>query len=215
MLLVKPILYLPYTIPHLDRCEYTFQWYHENKMQLRDMCQIYTWPCRIPLDYWRGIKELWGYATIIIMEHDVIPTLDMIRKLISCEHDICGQEYFMWFTGLKDDNRLLVGKSIFRDFHYDKGTDSTYLLSTATTYEKRYRYDTTKEYFDFGALGLSKISEGFQHRYKFDIKPTEWSKLDSGINHYIMAKGYKWHCHRPLCDHSHYPDWVYATNYVL
>ena|SRR5579863_5108194 len=138
-----------------------------------------------------ALRRLWDYeGDIIVMEHDVVPTVDMAREMLACPSIWCTQLYRLYHasTNLHFEvygNRYLNDRGEF----YFKLADKPY-----------------DEYSDAASLCFTKFTHEFRKKIdpKFFTDPTlDLVNLDHKISLKAVELGIKCHVHTPEMKHNH------------
>lgn len=87
------VLLHPYVPGHrpADQCP---TW--EALADLLDMEGGQQWhvPCRNPQDYAMALRVAGGSgADVLVVEHDIVPTRELVTELVACEHPFCATDY--------------------------------------------------------------------------------------------------------------------------
>jgi len=211
------IIYHPYSVTPETLSRYVETWTALSSIS----SQVIHKPCLAENDYEQGLLELWGKDDICIVEHDIVPTPEMIADLKRCSHPLCAQAYRLSVYNMVDDAfgqilpelRKLIASGIDIPAPWDKIIRlQIYLADTGEkaviahrkavgdTWEWMNRGD---EWADFAGFGLTKISLGFQKKHSPGWRPGTWRDLDSRFSNWVKELGYNWHIHWPEAKHNH------------
>lgn len=111
--------------------------------------------CDDPYAYERYLLSVWG-QDLIIVEHDIVPTVEMLISLAECPHPLCVQAY-------KGNKQFVQMKD------------------TGEAWEPITEGD---EWCDIAGLGLVRISKGIQEEIG-GWEPGTWNTLDIRMQHHI------------------------------
>ena len=142
-------------------------------------------PQNDPYSYWKALKENWMKDDILLLEHDVLPTVSQINEILDCPHSDCGFRYG------SDKNPNMDNPSAW-DFNDPKDIMN-----------RKWHYDF-KEYADGIVFGLVKISKEYQSKTPIDPPIRFYEGLDT----YLSFRGmpHKWHVHKYVV-HNHLKDY--------
>jgi len=149
--------------------------------------------CDGPQDYDKALKRVWGNHNLVICEQDIVPTLEMIQRLASCNEYVCAQAY-----------RLPLAEYAYPIAHrdYDESGTPCYIGSS-------------KGWADIIGLGLAHFDLMFQilnPDILDNLPPGDWQNLDIRLSKLISEKVTvnKWsrglgpfHIHYPEVKHNH------------
>ena len=181
--------------------------------------------------YEQTVRLLWGRDAIIFVEHDIVPTVEMLIDLATCPAPICTQFHRLHLPAnfVEDaewiearipamDERcrdLLIEHSRFPlDLALAKATRPHAVLRNGVRCFEPPAHrqvvlwplttwgDAEDRWADMFALGLTKISLQAQ-RDVTDFGPGEWHNLDSRIAGALWHAGYHAHMHHPEVRHNH------------
>lgn len=183
-------------------------------------------------DYERSILELWGEDDLVILEHDLVPTLDMLIGLEPDNHSICAQAYNLYLDGdmlatldklyelvdrLDPDGIKTVqehGICVQAYYLYhaaykpDIHAENRYIPAIAHRVvleePNKHRWvNEGEEWADYYGLGLTRFSKAFMQAYKPEWEKGPWDNLDTRISNWTHKLGIKAHVHYPICTHNH------------
>ena len=183
-------------------------------------------------DYERSILELWGTDDLVVLEHDLVPTLDMLIGLEPDEHDICAQAYNLYLDGDQlaavDQAYTMMqqlderGKEIAEahglcaqayylwhaaykpDIHAANRYLPTIAHRVVVEEPNKHRWaHEGEEWADYYGLGLTRFSKAFMRSVKPDWERGPWDNLDTRMSKYTHNLGIKAHIHGPNCVHNH------------
>lgn len=134
-------------------------------------------PCWQSLDYALAIRENWQTpGDLIIIEHDMAPTLKMIDELVRCPEPQCAQAY--WLSGVSTGRREPV------------------LAAYATSLENTIAYGD--RYARRVGIGLVKIAKSSRILLPALVG---WEGVCTAVNDSVRFE--RWHIHYPACVHYH------------
>jgi len=179
---------------YLERRSETIDWLVNNSVNILDLgWEIITYPCEKTSDYEDKFRELWGKDDLIIWEHDIVPTMEAIIRLAECEYDLCVNDYPFWRLGYQPI--------------YGKPAPLKYRSSCRNVAEDGSRQDSVDEWADYVGFGLTKINRKFQVEHELGmVHEDRWDNLDTRFCRWTYSLGYRWHVHRPMVKHNHYPE---------
>jgi hypothetical protein len=156
---------------------------------------VVEWPCEDNTpgasDYERKFRQLWGKDDLIVVEHDVVPTMEGLVRLAECPHDLCARVYRFYLASHDEPDKLL-GFNMCRVLM--PGGSQGYVADGETE-------------ADFVGFGMTRISMRFQVAHPvLDFPWGGWGNLDSRFCEWTCGMGLKWHVHWPCAKHNHYPD---------
>jgi len=183
--------------------------------------QVVHKPCLTENDYEQGLLELWGKDNIYIVEHDIVPMLEMIADLEHCPHPLCAQAYRLSAYNMVDDTfrqvlpelRKLVASGVdipapwgkiirLQIYLADTGAESVIAHRKVANDIWEWVSEGDK-WADFAGFGLAKISLGFQKKHSPGWQTGTWWDLDSRFSSWTKELGYRWHIHWPEAKHNH------------
>lgn len=137
------------------------------------------------IGYGLYLEAIWGKDDIVILEHDLVPTLEMLNALIACKHPfICGQYYLIHPVSTH------LEKSGACQYNYDRNLNPVSM-------------EGKPDFCDATGFGFTKIPLRVQ--LKVPMTLGTWIALDSRF----MTKAYKVlganmvHIHYPEVKHLH------------
>lgn len=141
------------------------------------------------LDYPRFIEKYWRKAEIIIVEHDIMASKEMIDDLMFCKETNCTYPYILDYK-----NPVL---SVFK---------LTYNTVAKGYAPSSYSKGDFPEYADFSGIGLCKIGVKTQYAFewRYEDKYKDWGYVDQYISFKMADNNLRWHCHYPLVEHLHF-----------
>ncbi len=183
-------------------------------------------------DYERSIVELWGEEDLVILEHDLVPTLDMMIALEPDTHLICAQAYNLYLDGDKlstidlayhmmqqmdDENRkkaedhgicvqayYLWHAAYKPDIHAKNRYIPAIAHRVVEEEPNKHRWAIEgEEWADYYGLGLTRFSKEFMKNHPPDWECGGWQDLDTRISKWTHSLGIKAHIHYPICKHNH------------
>ncbi len=197
---------------------------HRAKVRIVDL------PCSEPNSYELAIKRYWGQDTLVVVEHDIVPSMQMLNHLWTCKEPLCMQAYRIpvdtqnsqalrmaeEMVGSVDADDPLRCEAIrrigqFSDLDRDAARHTVDrhgfaypLVHRVVMPSGHERWGRTADQFaDHFALGLTKFSRSLQKAVGTDWAPGSWSNLDSRMSNYVRAQGHKVHIHFPEVKHNH------------
>lgn len=180
-------------------------------------------PCGDDRRYEEGLKHFWGSDDLLIVEHDIVPSLAMVRDLTTCPSVVCAQDYPLYYR--RADWRLLEqmgdvaaaappteaarrARARLAVFH-TRGHDDPVRSGWGWTSAHRVldpdgpRWLAPGELFaDYIGLGLTKIGQGLQ-RHRPDWESGPWWDLDSRWSRWLARHHILAHIHYPTAAHHH------------
>jgi len=183
------ILFLPYSPDpsYLPRRKETIEWLQSHVEELTSRgWRIVECPCEGDDDYENGFRSLWGEDDLIILEHDVVPTLDALLALADCGRDLCAQAYQFYFRS-NDAPGEMLGFNMCRVVL--PGGAQGYVPDGA-------------DQADFVGFGMTKIARHFQVNNRLDLPAGRWGDLDSRFCEWVRGRGFTWHVHWPYVKHN-------------
>jgi hypothetical protein len=150
----------------------------------------YAIPPKDDSAYWRFLLRNWGKDQIVIIEQDIVPTVDRVYELIDCQDDACTVPYDMR-PGVK-------GGSLF----YAKGYLADGMAEGLTMYKEPF-----PTYSEGSGFGFVKLNSALQRKiplHKYPVDAYKWSCIDSWVSAYMQrVLDVKWHVHLPKVKHNH------------
>lgn len=183
-------------------------------------------------DYERSMIELWGQDDLVVLEHDLVPTLEMLTSMESPSHAICAQAYNLYLDGdslaavyqlvsmyerLDETNRKIVDDhGVCVQAYYlwhaaykpDIHAKNRYIPAIAHRVVEeepnKHRWAIEgEEWADYYGLGLTRFSREFMLQHPPAWSSGGWQDLDSRISKWTFGLGIKAHIHYPICKHNH------------
>lgn len=137
--------------------------------------------------YARGLAAVWHRPnSIIIIEHDMVPTQAMIDELADCPNQLCIQAY--WISPVETHGQVPIHNVGVRNPVYDyiqHGSDGNF-----------------PAYADWAGPGLAKLGLEFRQNW-IDFPPVIWSSVEKTLNVRARAVHRQWHVHRPAVEYTH------------
>jgi hypothetical protein len=133
-------------------------------------------------EYVRVLRENWLREELVIIEHDVVPTIDMVNWLIKCDHSICAQAFYLYpkSTNLKEP---VIA-------HRDA---SERWIKQGVAYAP---------YWSLGATKITLLAQKVADLTRLDELPRgKW--LDGWLSEKCAAAGLFAHIHYPVAKHNH------------
>lgn len=147
---------------------------------LLDLCppeEVNIQCCEHSLDYALALRENWHTpGDLIIIEHDMAPTMAMLDALVRCPEPQCAQAY--WLSGVSTGLRQPVLAA------YGTSLDDT--IDYGDPYARRV------------GIGLVKIAK----ESRILLPPlVGWEAVCTAVNESVRYN--RWHIHYPACMHYH------------
>lgn len=143
----------------------------------------------IPSEYEKAILKYWGRDDLLVIEHDIVPTLGAVKQMETCPSMLCANDY---------------------PFHRIDASQQPYTRSSCRVvvyegdHEHEHRIDTETAWADFVGLGFTRFRKPFMKAIKPGWKSGTWIDLDTRISHWTHEEIHtKWHVHRPALMHNH------------
>ena len=143
----------------------------------------------IPSEYEKAVLSSWGKDDLLVIEHDIVPTLQAILQIEYCKYPICANDY---------------------PFHRIDASQKPYTRSSCRVviYDNKvgheHRIDSTDDWADFVGLGFTRFRKKFMKKNKPGWKDGTWIDLDTRISHWTHEiVNMQWHIHRPPLMHNH------------
>lgn len=154
-------------------------------------------------DYADTIRDNWGLGhDLVIIEQDIVATLEHIKKLISCSSSLCCYPY-----PVKSD--ILDTFSVFN--FTDRSTPDNWKTYDGARYIDRVRLEKFPEYCGLSGFGLTKIGVRAQKLVDFpklyDLE--RWDIIDSWLSLRLyerIGNNRIFHIHYPPVKHNHLSD---------
>jgi len=138
--------------------------------------------CEGPYDYAAFLQRNWNHPqALLIQEHDVHASFDLVDDLIMCSYPLCSVPYRLYPVTTGWDR--VVWSFMVGDAWGEYGDD----------------------WATHSGLGLVKISPMVR-----DIIPApdvRWSLVDAQVNKNIKSLDLLWHMHWPETEHEHKGAW--------
>ncbi len=175
------------------------------------------------------LRTVWGLDDLVLVEHDMVPTLDMLLHLEACPEAACAQAYRLHFAsetvqaidwlkgkvpqmdeesmavlrGLNIDLDALTARYAHRrpDMH---GRCWEPFCHRVRLEDGGTRWGTIDDrWADYAGFGLSRFSAAFQREHPAGWEPGKWGDLDGRVCVWMSSFGARWHIHAPECKHNH------------
>lgn len=133
-------------------------------------------------DYWRGLERHWDKGqTLVIVEHDIGVSDDLIQGLLDCPHPQCTYAYKLYWP-----STYTLGE------HYAQrhGMNGAWVEEGAPI-------------CDFTGIAFCKVAPGAFKRGSLtdeDHESWHWTEVDIAVT---KATEGPWHVHWPAVEHSH------------
>lgn len=138
-----------------------------------------------PTAYEEAIRYNWNLGKpFIIVEHDIVPTQQIIDEIASCEEEICVANYYLYEcnTHIKEP---ISSHRIVTKGHYGK--------------IEALKNITNEEYADLYGFGLAKITPFDRYPWM----PTKsWFNVDTRLSQYTFSRAKRAHIHSTV-EHNH------------
>lgn len=145
-----------------------------------DRYEVVHWPCDNFLRYHDLIRRYWeSDADLILIEQDVVPTIDQLAELLACPEPVCTVPYWI---GPASSGQLGALISI-----HDGAARP---------------YDETVMRAPHSALGCVKLAASWRASVAVPARSL-WYAVENAINVRVQASVGTWHCHWPICAHYH------------
>ena len=178
-------------------------------------------PCPTETAYEAGLRRWWGRRDLIVLEHDLDPTLRMLEDLAVCPEPVCAQAYtlryppeahaqFIAMEGLlaqcSAERRTAV------ELHPAWQAARAWHLNTLGTAEFAHRVGMPGNWrwlrsgeacADLVGLGCTKFTRAAQQAVGTTWAAGTWRDLDSRISAAMQQAGIRAHIHWPAADHHH------------
>lgn len=183
-------------------------------------------------DYERLVLALWGLDDLVVLEHDIVPTLDMLIRLEPNPYPVCAQAYPLFLDGDMLQNVDKVYSMMQQLSEKDRKkieeigiiTQAYYLWHAAykPDIHAKNRYIPTlahriveeepnkhrwildgEQWADYYGLGLTRFSKEFQQAVPPNWERGPWDNLDSRMSKYTHSLGIRAHVHYPVAKHNH------------
>lgn len=139
--------------------------------------EVINWPCSGPYDYSDGLARVWSHpGDLLIVEHDLAPTIADVARIELCLHPRCAGAYWMSSvtTGRLRPSTSALNRLPSQDF-VPPGTP----------------------WADLTGIGFARIKESARRRAPVRA---EWGWVCEAVNN---AVGGPWHIHWPTIPHHH------------
>lgn len=149
----------------------------------KDKYDVLRLHCLENEDYFNYLGYYWGLGDFIILEHDNLPTLEMLDRLVSCKEILCVQAY---------------------PKHFPEKDVCMHRKSINPVPDKAYAWlNEGEEWADRWGLGVAKITKAAQDMVNFQDIPSYWMNIDNELSKRYEALGIKAHVHWPAAVHNH------------
>lgn len=144
--------------------------------------------CDNDTDYSDAIKSLWRSDDLLLMEQDIVPTLQQLSfaERLFKEHYLFAFPYYLYPASTRLELPVLSHRVV---------DDS----------RRGWRWGTLDdEYADFVGFGFSGISLAIQDSFPaswFDGKT--WQTMDTEFSYEMQDRGLKWYIPRSIVEHDH------------
>lgn len=180
--------------------------------------------------YERAILDLWGKDDLLILEQDLVPTVEIIERLAACEHPLCAQAAMLHFAtpnvpsaSTPDHLMSLLPQDVQATIREAGGEDMLWAQYTAAKERAKtlvgpheaiahrvvLDYPATRwlnegeEWADLFGLPLTKFSLKLQKEHPPNWPRGSWHMMDHRISEYLWRRGMRCHIHYPIIPHLH------------
>jgi hypothetical protein len=137
--------------------------------------------CVDDLDYSRGLQSLWGSDhTLIVLEHDMECSDELIQGLLDCPHSLCTHSYLLHWASTHSAKP-----------HYAQMVGSRPSVGGGDWIKRG------DEWADFTGIGFCKITPEARVR---PLEETGWQDVDCAVTKAVEGR---WHVHSPPIEHYH------------
>lgn len=149
--------------------------------------QVDAHPCRGDKDYSLGLRAAWTHpGDLIILEHDMAPTVAQMDELVACPHPLCAFAY--WIVLAQVGHRPMLSACV--------GPMGTLI---GNQLNPRILYGTN--HAGYSAIGCCKLDQATRSQMA-EIPPCYWSEVEMYVNRAVQVAG-EWHIHYPVVNHHH------------
>ena len=199
------LLHIPFYGPDEkapDRCAETKEWLLANTERLAAAgIEVLTIPVRGDFDNYNAFQRVWWEPkTLLHLDHDCVPTFDMVLKLSRCAYGACTQVY-RWAQPYGEGHSAIFDRPVFED---DGASGISYLSVDSS------RGPVVPEWCDRTGFGLIKLDFQTRIRHPLPAGTPSWVGFDSLYcgNMKMREPLAKWHVHRadgedPFMRHNH------------
>ena len=229
-----PILLHPYSVEPAYAARQRDTWdllaFAEPELRERGWSVVHL-ACGPDSAYEATLRGLWSVPRdIVILEHDMVPTLDMLLAMQNCGHALCAQAYrlhflsevqgaLQWVAAKRSamdaeslallerfplDNLLDREKERDRDRNgrcWEPFCHRSFLADGKAT-----RWGTADdEWADLVGFGLTKIGWRWRRAHPAGWRRGRWGDLDGRVCTWVRRQTphTRWHVHGPECKHNH------------
>jgi hypothetical protein len=143
--------------------------------------RVVDWVCADLFGYAEGLSRVWdGDHDLILVEHDNAPTPEQLLDMVTCPEPVCTRAYWMGPASSQQlDYFISVG---FGSAQSPRGS----VIPRAT----------------HSSVGCTRYSADWR---KLVGQPdrTLWYNVENSLNKLVARYPGTWHCHWPMCEHSH------------
>lgn len=133
--------------------------------------------CEADYDYWRALAAAWDTPrTLVIVEHDMECSDDLIGQIVACKHRKCSWAYLLYWASTHQPPHYA---------HRNGGPAAGRWVSEG------------EEWATFGGIGLCKLTSETR---VFGLTESHWSLLDTQVSACSVGN---WHLHWPAVEHYH------------
>jgi hypothetical protein len=148
-----------------------------DELQADGRWDVIRHPCSGPFDYADGLMAVWGLpGDLIIVEHDLAPTVADVERLELCLHPRCAGTY--WMSSITTGYR--VAKT-----------------SALNTQPRQDFVEPGCKFADMTGIGFVRIHP---EQRRTPIKRVVWGDVCGEVNRVV---GGPWHLHWPTIKHYH------------
>lgn len=179
------ILYHSYAESLTDhpRLAATWQFLRDHDDTLRQRgWQFVHQPCGPDTRYEDGLKALWGQDDLVILEQDLVPTLDVLISLEPAHHPLCAQSYPLYHEphDIELWKQAMDAADRIRQTHpEDPHADTAYHLCAQAyhLWHSAYRPDPTQPRRMFATLAHRRIDPADPDKHRWIADGEEWADL--------------------------------------
>lgn len=161
----------------------------EKVREERPGIKIVDIPCTSEGDYPRAWAENWDFdGTLVNLEHDLVPTLQVLDELIDCPSKLCTQAYKIYPLSTALDREVFVQRLASKD---EVRFDRWVLEGDA--------------HADYTGLGLAKLEAEVRSTIPTSNieRYASWKGFDFSLSNLFHVQGKRWHIHWPAIPHHH------------
>lgn len=228
------ILYHPYAEALLNdrRLAATWAFLEDTEPLLSPQWAFVHQACGPDTRYEDGLKALWGQDDLVILEHDLVPTLEVLAALEPARHPLCAQAYPLYHDGQHGkalDEAWAMAQRITRDspqaqqvydlcaqayvlwhqsYRPNPSSPRRYFATcahrTVDAQGQHHWVDDGQEWADLAGFGLLRITKAFQQAHAPGWREGPWNNLDTRFSEWVYGLGIPFHVHWPEIPHHHH-----------